>query len=83
MSKPRAKPRGFTLQWIKDGKIFAICLGGLFYCKRLYNLPLGGVRIVSDNSEEYPEINLTTEEKETQQFQIIGWVWQITRIERW
>ena len=68
---------------IKDGKIFAICLGGLNYAKRLYNLPFGGVRIASDNSEEYPEINLTAEEKETQQFQVIGWVWQIARIERW
>lgn len=68
---------------IKDGRIFVICLGGLNYAKRLYNLPFGGVRIVSDNSEEYPEINLTAEEKETQQFQIIGWVWQIARIERW
>lgn len=68
---------------IKDGRIFVICLGGLNYAKRLYNLPFGGVRIVSDNSEEYPEINLTAEEIETQQFQIIGWVWQIARIERW
>ena len=68
---------------IKDGRIFVICLGGLNYAKRLYNLPFGGVRIVSDNSEEYPEINLTAEEKETQQFQVIGWVWQIARIERW
>lgn len=68
---------------IKDGRIFVICLGGLNYAKRLYNLPFGGVRIVSDNSEEYPEINLTAEEKETQQFQVIGWIWQIARIERW
>lgn len=68
---------------IKDGRIFVICLGGLNYAKRLYNLPFGGVRIVSDNFEEYPEINLTAEEKETQQFQVIGWVWQIARIERW
>ena len=30
---------------IKDGKIFAICLGGLFYCKRLYNLPSVGLSI--------------------------------------
>ena len=68
---------------IKDGKIFAICLGGLFYCKRLYNLPLGGVRIVSDNSTEFPEIQLNAQEVIDQQLEIIGWVWQISSLESW
>ncbi|OTG85996.1 peptidase S24 [Acinetobacter sp. ANC 4558] len=68
---------------IKDGKIFAICIGGLFYCKRLYNLPFGGVRIASDNSEEFPEIQLTAEQIIDQDFQIVGWVWQISSLERW
>lgn len=68
---------------IKDGKIFAICLGGLFYCKRLYNLPLGGVRIVSDNSTEFPEIHLNAQEAVDQQLEIIGWVWQISSLESW
>ena len=68
---------------IKDGKIFAICLGGLFYCKRLYNLPLGGVRIVSDNSTEVPEIHLNAQEVVDQQLEIIGWVWQISSLENW
>lgn len=68
---------------IKDGKIFAICLGGLFYCKRLYNLPLGGVRIVSDNAIEFPEIQLNAQEIIDQQLEIIGWVWQISSLESW
>jgi phage repressor protein C with HTH and peptisase S24 domain len=68
---------------IKDGKIFAICIGGLFYCKRLYNLPLGGVRIVSDNATEFPELHLTEQERIDQQFEIIGWVWQISSLESW
>ena len=68
---------------IKDGKIFAICIGGLFYCKRLYNLPLGGVRIVSDNSVEFPEIQLSAQEIIDQQLEIIGWVWQISSLESW
>lgn len=68
---------------IKDGKIFAICLGGLFYCKRLYNLPLGGVRIVSDNSAEFPEIHLNSQDVIDQQLEIIGWVWQISSLESW
>lgn len=68
---------------IKDGKIFAICFGGLFYCKRLYNLPLGGVRIVSDNSTEFPEIHLNAQEVVDQQLEIIGWIWQISSLESW
>lgn len=68
---------------IKDGKIFAICIGGLFYCKRLYNLPFGGVRIVSDNSVEFPEIHLNSQEVIDQQLEIIGWVWQISSLENW
>ena len=68
---------------IKDGKIFAICIGGLFYCKRLYNLPLGGVRIVSDNSVEFPEIQLIAQELIDQQLEVIGWVWQISSLESW
>lgn len=68
---------------IKDGKIFAVCIGGLFYCKRLYNLPFGGIRIVSDNSEEFPEIQLSADEAKDQCFQIIGWVWQVSSLERW
>lgn len=68
---------------IKDGKIFAVCIGGLFYCKRLYNLPFGGVRVVSDNSDEFPEIQLTADQIKEQDFQITGWVWQISTLERW
>lgn len=68
---------------IKDGKIFAICHGDLFYAKRLYNLPLGGVRIVSDNSAEFPEVRLTAQEVIDQKFEIVGWIWQIASIESW
>ncbi len=68
---------------IKDGKIFAICHGGLFVAKRLYNLPMGGVRIVSDNTAEYPEVLLTAEERKVQEFEVIGWVWRITSTESW
>lgn len=68
---------------IKDGKIFVVCLGGLFYCKRLYNLPFGGVRIVSDNSDEFPEIQLTAQQIEEQEFNVIGWIWQIATMEKW
>lgn len=68
---------------IKDGKIFAIEHGGLYKIKRLYNLPFGGVRIVSDNAEEFDEIQLTAQQIEEQQFIIIGWIWQVTSMEWW
>lgn len=68
---------------IKDGKVFAICHGGLFKFKRLYQLPLGGVRIVSDNAAEYPEERLTAQEIIDQQFEIIGWAWSWQSMENW
>lgn len=68
---------------IKDGKIFAVSHGGLFMAKRLYNLPLGGVRIVSDNAAEFPEIQLSAQERIDQHFEIVGWIWQIASIEDW
>lgn len=68
---------------IKDGKIFAVCHGGLFLAKRLYNLPMGGIRIVSDNVAEYPEIQITAQEIIEQQFEVVGWIWQISTMESW
>ena len=68
---------------IKDGKIFAICHGGLFMAKRLYSLPFGGIRVVSDNSDEYPEIRLNAEQIKDEQFEIVGWIWQVSSLENW
>lgn len=68
---------------IRDGKVFAICHGGLFKFKRLYNLPMGGVRIVSDNHAEFPEERLTAQEIIDQQFEVIGWAWSWQSMESW
>ena len=68
---------------IKDGKVFALCHGGLFLIKRLYNLPMGGVRIVSDNAVEFPEVHLTAQEIQEQQFEVLGWVWQVASLDFW
>lgn len=68
---------------IRDGKVFAVCHGGLFKFKRLYQLPLGGVRIVSDNAAEYPEERLTAQEIIEQQFEVIGWAWSWQSLENW
>lgn len=40
---------------IIDGKIYALDHGGMLRIKRLYKVPMGRVRLVSDNSDEYPE----------------------------
>jgi len=68
---------------VRDGKVFAICHGGLFKFKRLYNLPLGGIRVVSDNAAEFPEERLTAQEIIDQQFEIIGWAWSWQSMEHW
>ena len=68
---------------IKDGKIFAICHGGLFKFKRLYQLPLGGVRVASDNYSEYPEERLNAQDIIDQQFEVIGWAWSWQSMENW
>lgn len=68
---------------IKDGKVFAICHGGLLMIKRLYNLPLGGVRIVSDNAIEFPEVRLSAQQIKEEEFEIVGWVWQVSSLDTW
>ncbi len=64
-------------QRIVDGKIYAICHGGLFKFKQLYNLPKQGIRMVSTNFEEYPEEKLTREELIDQEFEVVGYAFYI------
>jgi phage repressor protein C with HTH and peptisase S24 domain len=40
---------------IRDGDVYAICQDGLCRLKKLYLLPAGKIRIVSYNSEEFPD----------------------------
>lgn len=72
---------------IKNGQIFIIRQGegefAEFRCKRLYRLPMGGVRIVSDNSEEYPEERLSLEEIKEQNFTVLGWVFSVQQLFSW
>ena len=62
---------------IIDEKIFAVCHGGLFKFKQLFNLPLGGVRIVSANAEEHPEEKLTKEQIKSQEFEVVGYAFWV------
>lgn len=56
---------------INDGKIYIVEHGGIYRCKRLFNMA-GGVRIVSDNKPEYPEERYGAEDIEDQSFHIVG-----------
>jgi len=62
---------------IVDGKIYAINHGGLFKFKYLYKMPMGGVRIVSENKEEYPEEVLTAQEMIDQEFCVVAYAFNV------
>ncbi|WP_269914825.1 S24 family peptidase [Acinetobacter sp. HY1485] len=62
---------------IIDGKIYAISHGGLFEFKYLYRLPKGGVRIVSANKQEYPEVILTAEQVIEEEFSVIAYAFSV------
>ena len=62
---------------IIDGKIYAVRHGGLFKFKYLYSLPQQGVRIASENKEEYPDERLTKQEIIDQEFEIIGYAFYV------
>lgn len=68
---------------VKDDRIFVFEYGGLFLCKRLFRLPNNGLRVVSDNSALYPEYEITGAEREQNGFNLIGWVWHWSVIQRW
>lgn len=60
-----------TQQQVLDGSIFLVEYGGLIIIKRLYSMPFGAVRLASDNSA-YPDYQLSKDEKDSDQFNIIG-----------
>ena len=68
---------------IKDGKIFAFEYGGLYMCKRLYRLPNNGLKVVSDNAVDYPEWEISGDDREKNGFTLIGWVFHWSVMETW
>lgn len=64
---------------IHDGEIYAIDHDGMLRVKYLYRLPGGGLRIRSENAEEYPDETLTAEEAAN--VRVLGWVfwWSTVR----
>lgn len=67
---------------ILDGEIYAFDQDGMLRVKYLYRLPGGGVRIRSENTEEFPDETLTAEE--FSRVRMLGWVfwWSTVRKKR-
>ncbi|MFD3300274.1 LexA family transcriptional regulator [Aquipseudomonas alcaligenes] len=65
---------------ILDGEIYAFDHDGMLRVKYLYRLPGGGLRIRSENDEEYPEETLSAEQ--AAHIRILGWVFWWSTVRR-
>ena len=65
---------------IKDGKIYCFRHGVMRRTKYLYWLPDGGILIKSHNSDYKDETILPSDLND---FEILGWVWEWSNMERW
>lgn len=65
---------------IIDGEIYAFDHDGMLRVKYLYRLPGGGLRLRSENSEEFPDENLTAEQARS--VRILGWVFWWSTVRR-
>ncbi len=57
---------------LDDGKIFLIQISRSIVVKRLYKTIDNGVRVVSDNKLEYPELIIKPEDLKNYEFKIMG-----------
>ncbi|MBV6549947.1 helix-turn-helix domain-containing protein [Acinetobacter soli] len=57
---------------LDDGKIFLIQISSSIVVKRLYKTIDNGVRVVSDNKLEYPELIIKPEDLKNYEFKIMG-----------
>jgi phage repressor protein C with HTH and peptisase S24 domain len=65
---------------IIDGEIYAFDQDGMLRVKYLYRMPGGGLRIRSENDDEYPDEILSAEE--AQSIRILGWVFWWSTVRR-
>lgn len=65
---------------IIDGEIYAFDHDGMLRVKYLYRLPGGGLRLRSENTEEYPDEIYTPEQAE--HIRILGWVFWWSTVRR-
>jgi len=65
---------------IEDGEIYAFDQDGMLRVKYLYRLPGGGVRVRSENSDEFPDETLTPEQFAN--IRMLGWVFWWSTVRR-
>jgi phage repressor protein C with HTH and peptisase S24 domain len=65
---------------IEDGEIYAFDQDGMLRVKYLYRLPGGGVRVRSENSDEFPDETLTSEQFAN--IRMLGWVFWWSTVRR-
>lgn len=65
---------------IEDGEIYAFDQDGMLRVKYLYRLPGGGVRIRSENDEEFPDEVLSPEQ--LRGIRMLGWVFWWSTVRR-
>lgn len=65
---------------IIDGEIYAFDHNGMLRVKYLYRLPGGGLRVRSENDEEYPDEVLSAEQ--AAHIRILGWVFWWSTVRR-
>ena len=65
---------------IEDGEIYAFDQDGMLRVKYLYRLPGGGVRVRSENDEEFPDETLTAEQFAN--IRMLGWVFWWSTVRR-
>lgn len=65
---------------IIDGEIYAFDHDGMLRVKYLYRLPGGGLRVRSENDEEYPDEVLSAEQ--AAHIRILGWVFWWSTVRR-
>lgn len=65
---------------IEDGEIYAFDQDGMLRVKYLYRLPGGGVRVRSENDEEFPDETLTAEQFAS--IRMLGWVFWWSTVRR-
>jgi phage repressor protein C with HTH and peptisase S24 domain len=65
---------------IEDGEIYAFDQDGMLRVKYLYRLPGGGVRVRSENDEEFPDETLTAEQFAG--IRMLGWVFWWSTVRR-
>ena len=65
---------------IEDGEIYAFDQDGMLRVKYLYRMPGGGVRVRSENNEEFADETLTAEE--FSHVRMLGWVFWWSTVRR-